>query len=122
VTAVVGWLVQKREQGRWIWAKNVEQSCSGLVLGPPCQTAVEGDGGRCWGGLYEATAIAARRVHKHMVGEGVGQKPETKHDGLVSGCIWIINQWRGVQCGHRNPCHSNLGGRDMGVCWFSCRG
>ena len=81
MTVVVGWLVQKCEQGRWVWATNAEPSCSGSFSGLPSQTAVESDGGRCWGGSYDTTTIAAQRIRKCEVGEGVGgpknPKPST---------------------------------------------
>ena len=36
--------------------------------------------------------MAVQRVCKHEVGEGLGaNKPETEHNGSVSGCIWIIS-------------------------------
>lgn len=57
MTVAMGRLIQKCKQRRQVWAKNAEQNHSDSVSGLPCQTAVEGNGGRCCGGSYKATAI-----------------------------------------------------------------
>jgi hypothetical protein len=43
VTVVVGWLVQRCEWGRGVWAKNVKQGSSSSILGMLGQA--EGEGG-----------------------------------------------------------------------------
>ena len=42
----------------------------------PCETAVEGDGGRWWSDVDEVGMLVGLRVHQREAGEGAGgQKP-----------------------------------------------
>jgi hypothetical protein len=54
---VVGWCVRLREQGGF-GATSQKPSHWGSVSGAPLETAVEGDGGRCWGAVYEVEVAA----------------------------------------------------------------
>jgi hypothetical protein len=48
-------------------------------LGVPCETAIEGDGRRRWGGVDEVVVVVVLRVPKREAGEGAGgQKPRNR--------------------------------------------
>jgi hypothetical protein len=72
VTVVVAQLVQKRERGRGVWAKNAKPGGSGSISGTLSQTEVDGGRTRWWGGSYDVTAVTRRRVRKRNEGKGVG--------------------------------------------------
>jgi hypothetical protein len=54
--------MQKEIDGSSRGAKSPKLSHWGLVSGVPLETAVEGDVGRWWGGLYEVVMVV-RVVH-----------------------------------------------------------
>jgi hypothetical protein len=65
-------------QERGLGAKNHETECGGLISGAPCQTAVEGNGGRWW--WWGCAFVNVRWAR------GLGAKNhETECDGSVSG-------------------------------------
>ena len=59
MVVMVGLRVRKREAGEGAGgAKNHETERGGSILGAPCETAVEGDGGRWWRSVDEVVAAA----------------------------------------------------------------
>ena len=80
---------RKREFG----AENLNLSCHELVLGVPCQTAVEGGGRRhtqCDGGC----GVLCLQTQG---GEGIGNwKPKTEHNSLVLGAFRLHTIFGGV--------------------------
>jgi hypothetical protein len=78
--------VCKREAGGGLGAKSDETERDGSVSGTPCETAVEGDGGRWWDEVDEVVVVVGLCVRKREAGEGAGAKSdETERDGSVSG-------------------------------------
>ena len=65
-------------------AKNHKTKHNGSVSGVPCETAVEGNGGRRWGCVNEMVVVVGLCVHKRKAGEGA-KSHKTEHDGSVSG-------------------------------------
>jgi hypothetical protein len=54
-------------QERGLGAKNTETEHNGSILGAPCETMVEGDGGRWWGRTNEVVVVVGLRVRKRKV-------------------------------------------------------
>jgi len=52
--------------------KNPKTERGGSVLGVPWQTAMQGNGGRFWGGVDNVVLMVELRVHKREPGEGAG--------------------------------------------------
>ena len=63
----------------------------------PCETAVEGNGGRWWGGVDEVVT-AARCCIRQQEGGGTGWAKNLKlsRSGSVSGCIWAAEGREGA--------------------------
>ena len=59
---------------RGLGAKSHETERDGSVSGAPWETAVEGDGGRWWGGVDEVVAAARCCVRQCKAEEGLGPK------------------------------------------------
>ena len=52
--------------------KNPKPERGGSVSGVSWQTAWQGDGGKCWGGVDDVVLMVELRVHKREPGEGAG--------------------------------------------------
>ena len=52
--------VHKRKAGEGAGGQNHETERNGSILGAPCETAVEGDGGRWWRGVDDVVAVGLR--------------------------------------------------------------
>jgi hypothetical protein len=90
VTAVTRRRVRKRNEGKGVGGRKLKTEHNGSISGIPCQTAVEGGEMWWWAGLYDVMAVVRCCVHKLEEMQWVGgQKPETEHNGSVSGCIWL---------------------------------
>ena len=77
---------RKCEAREGMLGQRPKPSCHGSVLGPPCETVVEGDGGRWCGGAYEVLVVMCLSDWKHQAGGRVlGQKPKTKPLGYDFG-------------------------------------
>jgi hypothetical protein len=63
-------------QGRGLGPKNLKTERGGSVSGMPWQTAVQGDGGRCWGSVDNMVVMVGLGVHKCEPGEGWGLKTQ----------------------------------------------
>jgi hypothetical protein len=101
VVVVVGVCVHKRKAGGRAGAKSNETERNGSVSGVPCETAVEGDGGRWWDEVNKAVVVVRLCVRKCEAGGGAGATSnETERDGSVSGA----------------PCKTVVGG-DGGRWW-----
>jgi len=86
VVVVVGLRVRKREAGGAGGAKSDEIERDGSISGAPCETTVEGDGGRWWDEVDDVVVVVGLCVRKCEAGGGAGAKSnETEHDGSVSG-------------------------------------
>jgi hypothetical protein len=48
-------------RGKGLGAIGHETECDGSVAGAPCETAVEGDRGRWWGGVNEVVMVVVLR-------------------------------------------------------------
>jgi hypothetical protein len=72
VVVVVGLCICKCEVGKWAWAKNHKTKRDSSVSGVPCEMAVEGDGGRWWGGVDEVIVVVELCVHKCKAGKWAG--------------------------------------------------
>jgi hypothetical protein len=76
----------RRERG--LGAKNHETERDGSISGAPCETAVEGDGGRWWRGADEVGLGLGLRIRKREAGEGAGgQKPQNRARWLDFGRV-----------------------------------
>jgi hypothetical protein len=62
VVMVVGPRVCKHETGEGAGGQNHKTEHNGSILGVPCETAVEGDGGRWWRGVDEVVAVVGLRI------------------------------------------------------------
>ena len=116
-------------QGKGVGAKNPKPSRWGLISGAPLETAVENDGRRWWGGVYE---VVGRRIRG---GDSVGapgsrnvrlagvqaKNPQTSCRGSVWGWVWAPSR-DGVVWAYRPPCRGNLGGRELAVSLYSVGG
>jgi hypothetical protein len=89
VVAVVGLHVCKHKADDGAGdQKNHETERNGSISGAPCETMVEGDGERWWGGANEVVMVVGLRTRKHEAGEGLGAKcHETECDGSISGAL-----------------------------------
>jgi len=86
VVVVVGLRVRKREAGGAGGAKSDEIERDGSISGAPCETTVEGDGGRWWDEVDDVVVVVGLCVRKCEAGGGAGAKSnETERDGSVSG-------------------------------------
>jgi hypothetical protein len=57
--------------GRGGWgAKNHETKRDGLISDVPCETAVEGNGGRWWRGMDKVVLVLGLRIRKREAREG----------------------------------------------------
>jgi hypothetical protein len=72
VVVVVGLCVSKREAGEGAGAKSNKTERDGSVLGAPCETTVEVDGGRWWDGVDKVVVVVGLCVRKREAGEGAG--------------------------------------------------
>jgi hypothetical protein len=87
VAAVVGCCVRKRKAGGGLGAKHRKNERNSSVLGAPCETAVEGDGGRWWCGVGKLVVVVGLCVRKCEAGEWAGgQKPRNLARQLGFGC------------------------------------
>jgi hypothetical protein len=86
----MGPCIHKHERGRGVGGQKCETERDGLVSGLSCYRTVGDVGGYWWGCSQGDMVVMGPRVHKRKRGRGVGgQKPETEHDGSVSGSITI---------------------------------
>ena len=69
-------------------AKSDETERDGSVLGAPCETAVEGDGGRWRDEVDKVMVVVGLCIRKHERGGGAGAKSDkTEPLRLVSGML-----------------------------------
>jgi hypothetical protein len=88
VVMVVGPHIRKCEAGEGAGGQNHETERDGSISGVPCETAVEGDGGRGWCGVDDVVVVVGLRMRKRKAGEGLGAKSiKLSHYGSVSGCF-----------------------------------
>ena len=78
----VGLCICKHKAGEGLGAKTHKTECNGLVSGAPCETAVEGNGGRWWWG----SAFTNTRQERGLR----AKSDDTDHDGSVSGVQYKI--------------------------------
>jgi hypothetical protein len=80
-------------------AKNHKTEHNGSVSGVPCETAVEGNGGRWWGCVNEMVVGVGLCVCKREAGEGA-KSHKTERDGSVSGapCEMAVEGNEGRWC------------------------
>ena len=94
-------------QERVLRAKSHETKHNGSVLGVPCETVVEGNEWRWWGGVNEVVAVVGLCVCKCEVGEGAGVKnPKLCCHSSTLSCIRV----EGGFCVVTAPPHDNLWG------------
>jgi hypothetical protein len=65
-------------QERGLGSKSDKTEHNSSISGAPCETVVEGDGGRWWRGVDEVVAVVGLHVRKCEAGEGVGPKPQNR--------------------------------------------
>jgi hypothetical protein len=70
----VGRCVCKREVGGGLRAERHKNERGSLVLGAPCETVVDCDGGRWWCGADEVVVVVGCCVRKREAEEGLGAK------------------------------------------------
>jgi hypothetical protein len=59
-------------QERGLGSKSDKTEHNSSILGTPCETVVEGDGGRWWHGVDEVVAVVGLRVRKWEAGGAGG--------------------------------------------------
>jgi hypothetical protein len=67
VVVVVGPRICKHEAGEGAGGQNHKTEHNGSISGVPCETAVEGDGGRWWHGVDEVVVVVGLHIRKHKV-------------------------------------------------------
>jgi len=83
VVVVVGLRVRKREAGGAGGAKSDEIERDGSISGAPCETTVEGDGGRWWDEVDDVVVVVGLCVRKCEAGGGAGRPNPTKPSAMA---------------------------------------
>jgi hypothetical protein len=77
--------------------ENLKTKHGGSVSGVPWQTAMQGNGGRCWGDVDNVVLMVELHIHKCEPGEGAGaKKSENQVWWLSFGCVvanGVTRQW-----------------------------